>query len=235
MVSLIEIDHQILETHNGIIITSNCRFKGQEKNKYWLVKNRESEEIYYIMDVSNNRYTIFDIVSLEKVLSLKKIWSVSNGYVVCEYERNKKISMHGLLMNHTGHGLNKDAKFIQHLNNDKLDNRMKNLDLVTLTQQNSNRDKCKRRTDAKSLPDGLQQSDLPKYVTYNVEYKKNSDEEKEFFRDYFKIEKHPLLNDKIWTTSKSKQYTVKQKLQQAIEYLKTLETTETNNIDVIDV
>lgn len=38
MDSLIEIDHQILETHNGIIITSNCRFKGQEKINIGLSK-----------------------------------------------------------------------------------------------------------------------------------------------------------------------------------------------------
>lgn len=94
MESLISIDHDILNSFDGTIITSVCRFIGQEKNKYWLVKNKESGEKYYVMDVSNDRFTKIDIESLEKVLSLKKTWTVSNGYVVCEYARNKKIALH---------------------------------------------------------------------------------------------------------------------------------------------
>lgn len=230
MESIIEIDHDILETYDGITITSACRFTGKEKNKYWLVKNKQSGEIYYVMDVSNNRYTIFDTTSLEKVLSLKKSWTVCNGHVVCEYERNKKISMHSLLMVNNDNEITEKSLLIHHLNNDKFDNRISNLKFITLSEQNQIRGKCKRRADAKPLPDGIQQSDLPRYVTYNAEYKKNSDGEKELFREYFRIEKHPLMNDKSWTTSKSKQYTIKQKLQQAIEYLKTLEQiTENNN------
>lgn len=229
MESLISIDHDILNSFDGTIITSVCRFIGQEKNKYWLVKNKESGEKYYVMDVSNDRFTKIDIESLEKVLSLKKTWTVSNGYVVCEYARNKKIALHAFLMNHTGHG--KGNISVDHINRNKFDNRISNLRLATQSEQNKNTDKRNRKHNAKPLPDGIQQTDLPKYITYNAEYKNNENGERVMFRDYFRIEKHPSQNDKIWSTSKSAQYTIRQKLQQAIDHLKVLDRTT----DIIDV
>ena len=229
MESLISIDHDILDSFDGTIITSVCRFIGQEKNKYWLVKNKESGEKYYVMDVSNDRFTKIDIESLEKVLSLKKTWTVSNGYVVCEYARNKKIALHAFLMNHTGHG--KGNISVDHINRNKFDNRISNLRLATQSEQNKNTDKRNRKHNAKPLPDGIQQTDLPKYITYNAEYKNNENGERVMFRDYFRIEKHPSQNDKIWSTSKSAQYTIRQKLQQAIDHLKVLDRTT----DIIDV
>lgn len=234
MESLINIDHDILDSFDGNIITSVCRFTGQEKNKYWLVKNRVSGQEYYIMDVSNNRFTKFEIESLEKVLSFNKTWTVSNGYVVCEYERNKKIALHAFLMDHSGHG--KGNISVDHINRDKLDNRISNLRLATQSEQNSNTDKRNRKYNAKPLPEGIDHMDLPKYVTYNAEYKNNEIGERVMFRDYFRIEKHPSQNGKIWSTSKSAQYTIKQKLQQAIEHLKILDASNASNAsDVIDI
>ena len=212
-------EHQILESLDGKISKSG-RFSGVEKNEYWYVINIKTNEKYYIMDVSKNRLTKFDKNSLEKVLSFDKIWTVSNNYVVCEYERNKKISLHAFLMNHSGHGKEKGVLSIDHINQDKLDNRMCNLRLATQSEQNQNTGKRCRKSSARSLPDGLKQTDLPKYITYNVDYEKELDNNgnRIIKRDYFRVEKHPK-QEKSWATTKSKNIKILEKLEQAKKYL----------------
>jgi hypothetical protein len=227
-------NHDILETFRGKI-NALGRYAGEEKNKYWLVKNRETDEEYYIMDVSNDRYTLIDINSINRVLQIPQSWTVTNGYVICEISRNKKMALHAYLMNHIGNGTTKGALSVDHINRNKLDNRLSNLRLATQSEQNQNTGKRNRKHNAKPLPDGIQQSDLPKYVTYNAEYKKDDNGERVLFRDYFRIEKHPKLGDTIWTTSKSKAYTIRQKLQQAIDHLDVLNRMDTNETAIHDI
>ena len=212
-------NHEILETFRGKI-NALGRYAGEEKNKYWLVKNRETGEEYYIMDVSNDRYTLFDTESISKISQISQSWSVVNGYVVCEISRNKKMTLHAYLMDYIGNGTTKDALTVSHINQNKLDNRLSNLKITTHSEQNKLVGKRNRRSNAKPLPDGIQQTDLPKYVTYNAEYKKDENGERVLFRDYFRIETHPSQNDTVWSSSKSKTYTIRQKLEQAIEQLK---------------
>ena len=216
MLDQISVEHELLETYDGKISKAG-RFTGEEKNKYWFVKNIESNEEYYIMDCGEKMVKI-SIESIDKIIGISKTWF---------------LFMNSYIMDHVGYGNTKDSETILHINHDRLDNRRSNLILVSHSEQNRNKGKCKRRIDAKPLPDGIEQSDLPKYVTYNAEYKKNDEGEKVIFRDYFRIEKHPSLNGKIWTTSKSKQYTIRQKLEEAITYLQTLNNPE--NISITDV
>lgn len=226
------LEYKVLKTHNGKISTVG-RFTGEEKNKYWFVKNLESNEEYYIMGCGGKIVKI-SIESIDKVVGISKSWYLCpNGFVAANIDK-KQIYMHSYIMDYVGYGNTKDSETILHINHDRLDNRRSNLILVSHSEQNRNREKCKRRVDAKPLPDGIEQSDLPKYVTYNAEYKKNDEGEKVMFRNYFRIEKHPSLNGKIWTTTKSKQYTIRQKLQEAITYLQTLNNQDNSSIDNLE-
>ena len=80
-----------------------------------------------------------------------------------------------------------------------------------MSVQNANRDKANRRCDACELPNGLVQSDLPKYVIYRKEI---LDKETNKYREYFYISGHPKL-DKTWETTKSMKISIHEKLKLA--------------------
>ena len=63
---------------------------------------------------------------------------------------------------------------------------------------------------------------LPKYVVY---YKECYNKEKDLYREFFKIERHPKLG-KSWNSSKSNKITIEEKLQQAVKIINDLD----NNI-----
>jgi hypothetical protein len=163
------------------------------------------------MHVINDIYTKFSIEDLNKILKygdIRPTWGITvDGYVKTLIEK-KFIYLHQYIMN-THENDNTDLKeTIDHINRDKLDNRKENLRIATMAEQIENRDKMKRQKNAIALPQGIIQSDLPKYVIYGHEiYNKNK------FRDWFYIE-HPKL-DKIWYSSKSDKFTSKDKLEQA--------------------
>jgi hypothetical protein len=198
------------------------RYSGQEKNKYYLVEDKETKEKYYLMDCGENILTKIDINSIDKITKIKLAWYFSkNGYIYAK-EDNEQISLHAFLMNHSGYKLEKDALSVDHINRDKLDNRLSNLRLATQSEQNENTGKRNRKYNARPLPDGIQQNELPKYVVYYVENTTNEEGEKIFKRDFFKIEKHPKL-DKPWNTTKSNKVSARDKLEEAIEYLELID------------
>ena len=227
---------QILEKGKHIKITEG-KFSGQIRNMYWKVKDKNSN-LYYLMsckDLNKNTvYFKFDINSLDKVLNAyegkRHVWhSDKNGYVKTTYIDSNGIKinryLHQHLMNYYGNGLNKNTKTIDHINRDKLDNRLSNLRLATQSEQNINTDKRKRKKDAKDLPDCLTQDMIPKYVVY---YNECYNKEKELYREFFKIEKHPKYDGSI-CGSKSNKVSIQDKLKEIKEFLKNID----ENKDII--
>jgi hypothetical protein len=57
--------YNIIKEFDGKISTSG-RYSGQEKNKYWLVEDKETNEKYYIIECGDNNLTKIDINSIKK-------------------------------------------------------------------------------------------------------------------------------------------------------------------------
>ena len=80
--------------------------------------------------------------------------------------------------------------------------------------------KKERKKNAINLPEGLEQKMLHKYVVY---YKECYNKEKELYREFFRVEKHPNRL-KPWTTSKSNKISILEKLKEANIFVKNLES-----------
>lgn len=211
----------VLEGTSTYIREGKCA--KQYRNMYWKVKE-SNENIFYIMHIKDNLYTKISECDINKVLNFnddRPTWRLfENGYIACtislssssNQESTQKVYyLHQLIMNVHNEDLTNYEKTVDHINNDKLDNRRENLRLVDMSIQNSNRPKSERRCDACELPTGIKQSDLPKYVIYGKEIM-NSETGK--YREYFYISNHPKL-EKSWTTSKSEKITIYDKLELA--------------------
>ena len=220
---------KVLEKHSGH--TSKMgKSAGLMKNSVFKVINLESSETLLLMQC-NDTYTIISEESIDKVKQFKDqvlTWyKLANGYIgshVVIDDNDTIIYLHQHLLNYYGNGLNKNTKTIDHINRDKLDNRLENLRLATQSEQNINTNKRNRKCNAKDLPDGLTQDMIPKYVVY---YNECYNKEKDLYRDFFKIEKHPKYDGTI-CSSKSNKVSIHDKLEEIKDYLKKID--DNNNV-----
>jgi hypothetical protein len=172
----------------------------------WLVSEKNSNNLFYCIMLKKN----FIYVSQNIINHIKNQNWQTNGQLNVstttdidgEYKYLHKIIMEKLYPN-------TDLKIythIKHLNENFLDNRNENLKYITISKNNTIEDKKKRRSDAKPLPQGISESDLPKYTYYKTE-KRNGN-----ILEYFAIINHPKC--KSWITSKGIKMTIKDKLAQ---------------------
>ena len=97
--------------------------------------------------------------------------------------------------------------------------------IATRKEQEQNSDGIKngtkraRKTNAKDLPEGIEQHMMKKYVVYYHEW---LDKEHTKPREYFKVERHPKL-DKLWIGTKSNKVSIIEKLNHANKVVDDLE------------
>lgn len=138
-----------------------------------------------------------------------KVYQKGGGYICGKVDGNTRY-LHDIIMRRIEDKPG-DNYSVDHINQDKLDNRRENLRWATQSEQNLNRPKLSRKHNARPLPEGITQDMLEKYVVY---YKECYNKDKDLWREFFKVEKHPNL-EKIWISSKSNKVSILDKLEAA--------------------
>ena len=221
----IEKYEEIISMDDGYMVDCG-RESGKIKNIAYLIEHNITKERYYKVSCNseNNLFTRISCIDMEKIkeftprlcLTLHK----ATGYVIVNGKRgDNNRYLHDIVLRDTDPSdprTNDKLYSVDHYPNTyKLDNRRTNLRWATQSEQNFNRGKKARSKSAQPLPDGLTQSMMPKYVGY---YKECYNKEKNLYREFFKIEKHPKCKKPI-CGSKSGKFTWQEKLDAIKEIL----------------
>lgn len=222
--------YQIINSYCGHTVNKGCKANQSNINPYFHVLDMNIEDPiknqYIIMECNKNIYTKLSLQSITKMKDLNTSWFIcKNGYIATNSNK-KQLYLHQFITNYYGHGKGQDS--VDHINRDKLDNRIENLRIVSQSIQNENQGKRQRKYNAQELPPILKNVEIPKYVYYCSEVM-HKNKPNEYIRDFFRIEKHPNLNKKIWCSSKS---TKKNLLEKFIETKDHLYKLDNNIIDI---
>jgi len=225
----IENYEEVIKFDNVYRVDCGCE-SGKIKNIAYLVEHKITKERYYKVSCNseNNIFTRISCIDMEKIKkSIPRLCLTlhnGTGYVIVN-GKNGDINkyLHDIIMrdiNPSDIRASDKCYSVDHYpNTHKLDNRRTNLRWATQSEQNINRGKKSRSKSAQPLPDGLTQDMMPKYIVY---YKECYHKEKNLYREFFKIEKHPKCEKPV-CGSKSSKLKWQEKLEKIKEQL--------NNID----
>jgi hypothetical protein len=206
-------------------IMKNPIWKIRENEKEYLLMHCEKDTLCKLCQESYNK-----ILEYETLNNVKLTWyKCSNGYIQCHTNSDNGLYIHQIITGCYGNGKGTLNISVDHIDQDPLNNIYSNLRIATRKEQEQNSKGIKegtkraRKTSAIELPEGITQEMMPKYVYYTKEYR---NKDKTNYREFFRVEKHPNLDKKSWSTSKSNGVSAQDKLKQAINKLNELNKIE---------
>ncbi len=190
-----------------------------EKNRMWKVYDEEQNKNIYLMYCEPDiliqlcKKSIYKIKEFEQNNTGKITWYFHpNGYI----QGSNNMYIHQVITGCYGNGKGTMDVSVDHIDRNKLNNCFDNLKIATREEQETNTkssdgERRERKHNAKPLPEGITNDMMKKYVVY---YKECYNKEKNLYREFFKIEKHPKL-EKPWIGSKSNKVLILDKLKEA--------------------
>ncbi len=221
-------NYNLLKTYRGHINKLGTDAK-VEKNRMWKVFDKEETEeknSFYLMYCEPDtlvrlcKKSIKILKEFEQNNTGKITWYFHpNGYI----QGSNNMYIHQIITGCFGNGKGTMIISVDHIDRNKLNNCFDNLRVATREEQEANTksadgERRERKQNAKPLPDGITNDMMKKYIVY---YKECYNKEKQLYREFFKIEKHPKL-DKPWIGSKSNKISVIDKLKAANDMIDSL-------------
>ena len=231
----IEIYHKFNDfVNNNFIVQSykNGHFNKNGKSAY-IMKNpiwyvNEDDKKIILMYVESDTLIKLCEKSYSEILNFEiknnngnklTFYKDTNGYITTHF-KSSGLFIHQIITGCYGNGKGTKNISVDHIDQDPLNNTFENLRIASQKEQQENSKGIKegtkraRKTNARELPNGITQEMIPKYVYYCKEcYNK----EKQLYREFFRIEKHPNMKTKQIAGSKSMKLSIGDKLEQIKE------------------
>jgi hypothetical protein len=192
-----------------------------------IIYNNKDYTICHITFKNKSKLFVIDTENKDKVIYYKWHWSINNyiAHSIIIDGDNKNLYLHNVIMNKLSFKGKGQQSTVDHINRVGCDNRKSNLRIVeTQTKQNMNQ---KKRDRTLELPKDCDISidNIPK----NVYYGKPNGAHGDFFYIEVKGIKNLCEDNKkySWKSTKSKNVSLKVKLQQVVDKLKELAQTYT--------
>jgi hypothetical protein len=204
-----------------------------EKNRMWKVYDEEQNKNIYLMYCEPNKLvhlckkSIYKIKEFEQNNTGKITWYFHpNGYI----QGSNNMYIHQVITGCYGNGQGTMDISVDHIDRNKLNNCFDNLRIATREEQEANTksadgERRERKHNAKPLPEGITNDMMKKYIVY---YKECYNKEKNLYREFFKIERHPKL-DKPWIGSKSNKVSILDKLKEVNDMVDSINNQNDDN------
>jgi hypothetical protein len=195
---------------NGIILKDSMGHKVGNRwvNPHWKIQVKLTKPIlntkmknvvhytYYMMYIKEDKYIKFSVKSYD--ILKNNSWFISNTGYPSTYIKGKTKYLHHLLIEDMGY--NPELLKIEHINEDRLDNRLTNIKIINPYKIKELNDKVRPKINFRRLK--LQGKDMPTWISYNQPYQNHG--------EYFEVKvnmKHDknIINIRKKTT---KSYTI---------------------------
>jgi len=219
-------EYNVIEFISDGNLQTKGRYSGEYKNPICKIINDKNQE-EYLMLCNRNEISRLCPISYKIIKDFDGTWTYYEGKDnrANIYNSSTNLYIHQFITGYYGHGKGTKELSVDHIDQNPLNNRYDNLRIATRKEQEQNCNGIKegtkrnRKHNARDLPEGITQDMLKKYVVY---YKERKYKDKDIWREFFKVEKHPKL-DKPWTGSKAEKMSILDKLKEANKIVEDLD------------